>query len=218
MIVADWVLKGINEYFAFNFDLYSFYPENHACTTLTSCKAEKSQARAQPILTPTTRAPWDGGPAVTQLSTHLYRVPNLEGEAPSKKEGRGPQRSSSSSGVVGSFPGILRTIFKGTGEDGEEEEGNSVEEKESDGTEGVPAPVGASQGNGGPNLAQYNKPGSHQSEPSLLAIMQQMTQSMVNLQADSSSQASRPLAFKTQHIKAPECFYWTQIFKVRSFI
>ncbi|MBW0519884.1 hypothetical protein O181_059599 [Austropuccinia psidii MF-1] len=46
--------------------------------------------------------------------------------------------------------------FKGPGEDGEEEEENSVEEEVSDGTEGVPAPVGESQGTGGPTLAQSN--------------------------------------------------------------
>ncbi|MBW0462761.1 hypothetical protein O181_002476 [Austropuccinia psidii MF-1] len=84
-----------------------------------------------------------------------------------------------------------RTIFRGPGEDGEEEEENYVEEEESNGTEGVPAPVGASQGTGGPTLAQSNQPVSHQSEPSLLAIMQQMTQIMANLQAASSSEASR---------------------------
>ncbi|MBW0490932.1 hypothetical protein O181_030647 [Austropuccinia psidii MF-1] len=89
-------------------------------------------------------------------------------------------------GVVGSFPGISSTSLKGPGEDGEEEEENSVEEEESDGTEGVLAPVGASQGTGGPTLAQSNQPVSHQSEPSLLAIMQQMTQIMANPQAASS--------------------------------
>ncbi|MBW0550721.1 hypothetical protein O181_090436 [Austropuccinia psidii MF-1] len=68
------------------------------------------------------------------------------------------------------------------GEDGEEEEENSVEEEESDSSEGVPAPVGAFQGTGGPTLAQSNHPVSHQSEPSLFAIMQQMTQLMANLQ------------------------------------
>ncbi|MBW0479129.1 hypothetical protein O181_018844 [Austropuccinia psidii MF-1] len=61
------------------------------------------------------------------------------------------------------FPGLSRTTFKGPGE---EEEENSVEEEESDGTEGVPAPVGASQGTGGPTLAQSNQPVSHQSERS----------------------------------------------------
>ncbi|MBW0536222.1 hypothetical protein O181_075937 [Austropuccinia psidii MF-1] len=41
---------------------------------------------------------------------------------------------------------------------------------------------------------------------------------MANLQADSSSEASRPPAFKTPSMKAPECFDGTQPFKVRSFI
>ncbi|MBW0527831.1 hypothetical protein O181_067546 [Austropuccinia psidii MF-1] len=80
----------------------------------------------------------------------LERGPNLEGAAPSRKEGRGPRRSSSFSGVVGGFPVTSRTIFRGPGEDGEEEEENSVEEEYSDVTEGVPAPVGANQGTGGP--------------------------------------------------------------------
>ncbi|MBW0469456.1 hypothetical protein O181_009171 [Austropuccinia psidii MF-1] len=103
------------------------------------------------------------------------------------------------------------------GEDGEEEEENSVEEEESDGTEGVPGPVGASQGTGGPTLAQSNQPVCHQSEPSILAIMHQMTQIKANLQAASSSEASRPPAFKTPPMKTPECFDRTQPFKVRSF-
>ncbi|MBW0527144.1 hypothetical protein O181_066859 [Austropuccinia psidii MF-1] len=138
--------------------------------------------------------------------------------APSTKEGRGPRRSSSFSGVVGSFPGFSRTTFKVPGEDGEEEEKNSVEEEESDGTEGFPRPVGETQGTGGPTVAQYNQPVSHQYEPSLLAIMQQMTQIMANLQTDSSSESSRPPACKTPSMKTPECFYGTQPFKVRSFI
>ncbi|MBW0580273.1 hypothetical protein O181_119988 [Austropuccinia psidii MF-1] len=134
----------------------------------------------------------------------------MEGAAPSRKEGRGPRRSCSFSGVVGGFPGLSRTISKGPGEDGEEEE--------SDGTEGVPAPVGASRGTGGPTLAQSNQPVSHQSEPSLLDIMQQMNQIMANLQAASSSDSSRPQAFKTPSMRAPQCFDGTRPFKVRSFI
>ncbi|MBW0483320.1 hypothetical protein O181_023035 [Austropuccinia psidii MF-1] len=95
----------------------------------------------------------------------------MEGEAPSRKEGRDTRRSNSFSGVVSRFPGLSRTTFKGPGQDCGEEEENSVEEEESDGTEGVPAPVGASQGTGGPTLAQSNKPVSPQSEKSLLEIM-----------------------------------------------
>ncbi|MBW0551704.1 hypothetical protein O181_091419, partial [Austropuccinia psidii MF-1] len=87
--------------------------------------------------------------------------------------------------------------FRGPEEDGEAEEENSVEEEESDGTEGAHAPVGAPQGTGGLTLAQPDQPVSHQSEPSLLAIMQQMTQIMANLQEASSSKASRPPAFNT---------------------
>ncbi|MBW0560053.1 hypothetical protein O181_099768 [Austropuccinia psidii MF-1] len=163
----------------------------------------RSQARTQAVLTPTPRAPLARTLAVSQLRAKLDREPILEGAAPSRKEGRVQRRSSSFSGVVGGFPGTLRTIFKGPGEHGEEEEENSVEEEESDGTEGVTAPVEASQGTGGPTLAQSNQPVSHQSEPSLLAIIQQMTQIMANLQAASSSEASRPPAFKTPSMKAP---------------
>ncbi|MBW0488307.1 hypothetical protein O181_028022 [Austropuccinia psidii MF-1] len=113
----------------------------------------------------------------------------MEGEAPSRKEGRGPRRSS---------------------EDDEEEE--------ADGTEGAPAPVGVPKGTGGPTLAQSDQPVSHQSEPSLLAIIHQMTQTMANLHTASSSESSRPPAFKTPSMMAPECFDGTQPFKVKSFI
>ncbi|MBW0562724.1 hypothetical protein O181_102439 [Austropuccinia psidii MF-1] len=95
----------------------------------------------------------------------------MAGAAPSRKEGRGARISKLFSGVVGGFPGPSRTTFKSPGEYYEEEEENSVGEEESDGTEGVPAPVGESQATGGPTLAQSDLPVSHQSEPYLLAIM-----------------------------------------------
>ncbi|MBW0492335.1 hypothetical protein O181_032050 [Austropuccinia psidii MF-1] len=113
----------------------------------------------------------------------------MEGEAPSRKGGREPRRSTSFSGVVGGFAGLSRTTLKGPGKDGEEEEENSVEEESSDDTEGVPAPVGASHGTGGPTLAQYDQLVSHLSDPSLLAIMQKMTQIMANFQAASVSES-----------------------------
>ncbi|MBW0576667.1 hypothetical protein O181_116382 [Austropuccinia psidii MF-1] len=125
----------------------------------------RSQASAQVVLTPTTRTPLDGTQAVPQLRAQQDRGPCMEGAAPSRKEGRGPRRSSSFSGVVGIFPGLSRTNLKGPGEDGEEEEENSVEEEMSDGTEGVPALVGASQSTGGPTVAQSDQPVSHWSEP-----------------------------------------------------
>ncbi|MBW0547615.1 hypothetical protein O181_087330, partial [Austropuccinia psidii MF-1] len=178
----------------------------------------KSQAGNQAVLTPTPRDPLDCTPAFPQLRAKLDRGPILEGAAPSRKEGRGLRRSNSFSGVVSGSPGTSITILRGPGEDGEEEEENSVEEEGSDGTEGVPAPLGACQGTEGPTLAQSNQPVSYQSEPSVLAIMQQMTQIMAKLQAASSSEASRPLAFKTPYMKAAECFDGTQPFKARSFI
>ncbi|MBW0574124.1 hypothetical protein O181_113839 [Austropuccinia psidii MF-1] len=65
----------------------------------------RSQARAQGFLTPTPRAPLDGTPEDPKLRAHLDRGPNLEGAATSRKEGRGPRRSSSFS-LVGGFPGL----------------------------------------------------------------------------------------------------------------
>ncbi|MBW0573723.1 hypothetical protein O181_113438, partial [Austropuccinia psidii MF-1] len=110
------------------------------------------------------------------------------------------------------------TSLKGPGEDDEEEEENSVEEEESDGTEDAPAPVGEPQGTGRPTLAHSDQPVSHQSKPSLLAIMQQITQIMANPQESSSSESSRPPAFNTPSMKAQGCFDGTQPFKVRIFI
>ncbi|MBW0501509.1 hypothetical protein O181_041224 [Austropuccinia psidii MF-1] len=148
----------------------------------------RSQARTQAVLTPTPRDSLDSTPAVPQLRAQLDRGPIMEEEASPREEGRGPRRSSSFSGVVGRFPGLARTSLKVPGEDDEEEEENSVEEEVSEGTEAAPAPVGASKGTGRPTLAQSDQPVSHQSEPSLLAIMQKITQIMANLQAASSSE------------------------------
>ncbi|MBW0478807.1 hypothetical protein O181_018522 [Austropuccinia psidii MF-1] len=178
----------------------------------------RSHAGTEAVLTTTPRDTLHGTPAVSQLRTHVDRGPNVEGAAPSTKEGRVARRSSSFSGVVGGLPGTSRTIFKGPGEDGAEEEENSVQAEGSDGTEGVLAPVEAPQGTGGPNLAQSNQPVPHKSEPSLLAIMQKMTLIMDNLHDASSTEASRPPAFKTPSMKAPKCFDGTEPFNVRSFI
>ncbi|MBW0568682.1 hypothetical protein O181_108397 [Austropuccinia psidii MF-1] len=48
--------------------------------------------------------------------------------------------------------------------------------------------------------------------------MRKMTESMANLQAASSPEASRPSDFKTPSMKATEFFDGTQPFKFRSFI
>ncbi|MBW0466567.1 hypothetical protein O181_006282 [Austropuccinia psidii MF-1] len=121
------------------------------------------QKRTQAALTPTPTAPLDGTPTVPQLRAQLDRGPHMEGAAPSRKEGRGPRRSNSFSGVVGGFTGAPRTFLR-------------------------------------------------------VQVKMQMTQIMANLQADSSSESSRPPAFKTPSMKAPERSDGTQTFKVRSFI
>ncbi|MBW0467953.1 hypothetical protein O181_007668 [Austropuccinia psidii MF-1] len=154
----------------------------------TPARKTRSQARAKYGLTPTPRAPLDGTPARAKKIKFLFR---------SRRFSR---------------------TFKGPGEDGEEEEENSVAEEDSDCTEGAPAPVWESQGTGGPILAQSAQRVSHPYEPSLFPILQKMTQIMANVQEASSSEASRPPAFKTQSMKAPECFDGNQPFKVRSFI
>ncbi|MBW0557524.1 hypothetical protein O181_097239 [Austropuccinia psidii MF-1] len=155
-------------------------------------RQNRSQARAQDVLTPTPRAPLDHTPAVPQLRAQFGRSNTIqEGRMRSKK---------------------IKFFFR----NGEEEQ-KFVEEEESDGTEGVPAPVGASQGTEGPAPANSNQPASHQSKPSLLAIIQQMTQIMDNIQEASSSKALRPPAFKTPSMQAPEFFDGTQTFKFRSF-
>ncbi|MBW0538292.1 hypothetical protein O181_078007 [Austropuccinia psidii MF-1] len=142
----------------------------------------------------------------------------MKGEEPSIQEGRGPRISIPFSELLGAFTGISRTTLKGPGEDDTEEEENSVKEEESDSTEAAPIPVRASQGTGRPTIAQSNQPVSHQSEPSLLDIKKQMIQIMANIQADLSSESSRPPAFKTPSIEAPKCSDGYQPFKVRSFI
>ncbi|MBW0526628.1 hypothetical protein O181_066343 [Austropuccinia psidii MF-1] len=82
-------------------------------------RQNRTQARTQAVLTPTPRAPLDGTPEVPQLRDQLDRGHCMEGEAPSKKERRGPRRSSSFLGVAGTLSGLSRTTLKGPGEDGE---------------------------------------------------------------------------------------------------
>ncbi|MBW0481930.1 hypothetical protein O181_021645 [Austropuccinia psidii MF-1] len=176
------------------------------------------QTRSQDALNPASRAPLEGTPEVPKLRAQLDGGHNLEVEAPFRKEGRGPRKSSSFSGVVGGFPGLSRTTFKGPVEDGEEEEENSLQEEGPDGTEGVPAWVGEFQGTGVPTIAQSHEPVSNQYDPSLLAIMQKMTEMMANIQEASSSKASRRRAFKTPSMKAPEWFDGPQPFKVKIFV
>ncbi|MBW0477765.1 hypothetical protein O181_017480 [Austropuccinia psidii MF-1] len=175
----------------------------------------RSQARAQAVLTPNPRAPLNGSPAVPQLRAQLDRGPILEGAAPSRKEGRGPRRSNPFSGVVGGFPVLSKVLVKMVKRRRRILWMVRTKKKK---TEGAPAPVGASQSTQGSTLAQSDHPVSHQSEQSLLDIMQQMTQIMANLQEASSSDSTRPPAFKTPSMKAPECFDGTQPSKAAKLI
>ncbi|MBW0491752.1 hypothetical protein O181_031467 [Austropuccinia psidii MF-1] len=156
------------------------------------------QTRTQAVLTTTPRAPLDGTPSVPQLRAQLDRGPVWKEQHHPRRKEEGQEDQADSHD--------------------EEEEDNYVEEEGSDGTEGAPAPVGVPQGTGGLTLGYSHQPFSHQSEPSLLAIMQQMTQIMANLKAASSPESSRPPAFKIPSMKAPKCFDETQPFKVKSLI
>ncbi|MBW0490990.1 hypothetical protein O181_030705 [Austropuccinia psidii MF-1] len=125
----------------------------------------RSQARAQAVITPNSRVPLDGTPAVPHLRVQFVRNRIIqEGRKRAKK---------------------IKSFLRGTG---------------------------------GPTLAQSNQPVYYHSEPSLVAIMQQMIQIMANCQAASSSEASRQPTSKTLCMKATECFNGTKPFKVRSFI
>ncbi|MBW0537138.1 hypothetical protein O181_076853 [Austropuccinia psidii MF-1] len=148
----------------------------------------RSQARTQAVLTPTPRAPLDGTPSSFSPEGQIGQRTHF-GRRSTIQEGRKSVKK-------------IKFLFR----------------SRSDGTEAAPAPVGASEGTRGATIAQFDQPVSHQTEPSLLAIMQQMTQIMANLQAAASFEGSRPPAIKTPSMKAPECFDGTQPFKVRSFI
>ncbi|MBW0505628.1 hypothetical protein O181_045343 [Austropuccinia psidii MF-1] len=54
-------------------------------------RKKRSHSRPQAILTPKSRAPLDGPTAVPQLRAQLDRGAIREGEAPSRKKGRGPR-------------------------------------------------------------------------------------------------------------------------------
>ncbi|MBW0482868.1 hypothetical protein O181_022583 [Austropuccinia psidii MF-1] len=170
---------------------------------------KKFQARTKAVLTTTLKDPLDITPSVPQLRANLDRGPIW-------KEGRGPRRSSLFSGVAGSFPGISTTLPRGLGK------GNSEEEEESDSTEPAPAAVGEFQVPGGPTLAQSI---IYLSFISLNNLYWKLCKKLLelwpifkllnlcNLQA-----ASRPPAFNTPYMTAPDYFNWNVPFKVRSFI
>ncbi|MBW0577843.1 hypothetical protein O181_117558 [Austropuccinia psidii MF-1] len=71
----------------------------------------------------------------------------------------------------------------------------------------------------GPNLALSDQPLVSQTEPSLLKMMEKMTQFMGQLtQAVAPRDNSKAPAFKTPSMKAPDSFDGTQAQKLRGFI
>ncbi|MBW0532771.1 hypothetical protein O181_072486 [Austropuccinia psidii MF-1] len=102
----------------------------------------------------------------------------------------------------------------------EDEEGEeSVEEEGSGETKVADALANAPEVPQGSNLAPTNQPLVSQSDPSLLKIMEQMATIMGQLsQAAAPRENSKAPAFKTQSMKAPDCFDGTQAHNLRGFI
>ncbi|MBW0593257.1 hypothetical protein O181_132972, partial [Austropuccinia psidii MF-1] len=120
-------------------------------------KNTRSQ-RIPAVLTPTARAPLDHTPLVHQLSANLDRGPPMEGEAPSRSGGMKSRRSRSFSGLLGGYPGVSKGGRARLGEFKDEEGEESVEEKDSGGTEVADALANAPEVPQGSNLALYSQP------------------------------------------------------------
>ncbi|MBW0575294.1 hypothetical protein O181_115009 [Austropuccinia psidii MF-1] len=176
-------------------------------------KNTRSQ-RNQAVLTPTERVTLDCTPSVHQLSANLDRGPPME-EAPSRRGGMKSRRSRSFSGLLSGYPGMSEAARARLGEVEDEEGEESVEEEDSGETEVADAPE-VPQGS---NLALSNQPLVSQTEPSLLKMMEQMTQFMGQLtQAVTPRDNSKAPALKTPSMKAPNSFDGTQAHKLRGFI
>ncbi|MBW0574835.1 hypothetical protein O181_114550 [Austropuccinia psidii MF-1] len=102
----------------------------------------------------------------------------------------------------------------------EDEEGEeSVEEEDSGETEVADALENAPEVPQGSNLALSSQPLVSQTDPSLLKMMEQMTQFMGQLtQAVAPRDNSKAPAFKTPSMKAPDSFDGTQAHKLSGFI
>ncbi|MBW0462335.1 hypothetical protein O181_002050 [Austropuccinia psidii MF-1] len=102
----------------------------------------------------------------------------------------------------------------------EDEEGEeSVEEEDPGETEVEDALANAPEVPQGANLAPANEPLVSQSDPSLLKMMEQMTQLMGQLtQAVAPRSNHKAPAFKIPSMKAPDSFDGTEAHKLRGFI
>ncbi|MBW0527979.1 hypothetical protein O181_067694 [Austropuccinia psidii MF-1] len=143
----------------------------------------------------------------------------MEGEAPSRRGGMKSRRSRFFSGLLGGYPGIPEGTREKLGEVENEEGEESVEEEDSGELKVADSLANAPELPQGSNLALSNQPLVSQTEPSLLKMMDQMTQFMGQLtQAVTPRDNSKAPAFKTPSMKAPNSFDGTQAHKLRGFL
>ncbi|MBW0507166.1 hypothetical protein O181_046881 [Austropuccinia psidii MF-1] len=143
----------------------------------------------------------------------------MKGAAPSRKGGMKSRRSISFSGLLGGYPRMSEGARARLGEAEDEEGEESVEEEDSGETEVADAWANAPEVPQGSNIALYNQPPVSQTEPSILKMMDKMTQLIGNLtQAVTPRDNSKAPAFKTPSIKAPDSFDGTQAHELRGFI
>ncbi|MBW0575852.1 hypothetical protein O181_115567 [Austropuccinia psidii MF-1] len=181
-------------------------------------KKTRSQ-RVTAVLTPTARAPLDHTPSVHKLSENLDRGPPMEGAAPSRRGGMKSRRSRSFSGLLGGYPGMSEGARAILGEVEDEEGEESVEEEDSGETEVAHALENAPEVPQCSNLAISSQPLVSQTEPSLLKMMEKMTQFMGKLtQTVAPRDNSKASAFKNPSMKVPDSFDGTQADKLRGFI
>ncbi|MBW0582690.1 hypothetical protein O181_122405 [Austropuccinia psidii MF-1] len=181
-------------------------------------KSTRSQ-RNTAVLTPAARVPLDCIPSVHQLSANLDRGPLMEGAAPSRRGGMKSRTSRSFSGLLGGYPGMSEGARARLGEVEDEEGEESLEEEDSGETEVADALENAPDVPQGSNLSLSSQPLVSQTEPSLLKMMEQMTQFMGQLtQAVTPRDNSKSPAFKTPSMEAPDSFDGTHAHKLRGFI
>ncbi|MBW0466514.1 hypothetical protein O181_006229 [Austropuccinia psidii MF-1] len=154
----------------------------------------------QAVCTPTERVPLDRTPSFHQMSENLDREPPMEGKAPLRRGG-------------------MKSRIARLGEAGDEEGEESVEEEDFWETEMEDDMENAPEVPKSSNLALYSQPLVSQNEPSLLKMMEQMTEFMGKLtQAVTPRHNSTAPAFKTPSMKAPDSFDVAQAHKLRGFI
>ncbi|MBW0556425.1 hypothetical protein O181_096140 [Austropuccinia psidii MF-1] len=130
----------------------------------------------------------------------------MEGDAPSRRGEIKSRRSRSFSGVLGGYPGMSEGARTRLGEFEDEEGEEPMEEEDSGETEVADALENA------PKRPQgSSQPLVSQTDPSLLKMMEQMTQFMGKLtQAVAPRDNSKAPAFKTPSMKASILLMWIE--------